>query len=139
MHRTLAVCGIAATLGATLGMVPTAAAQRIEITSQSIGTVVMTPPPINPNGPAPAATAPTGRGNGVDLGIRRNRDGSLYDALDPAQNPAAAPAPDAAAANAQANGNVAVPTTPLPGTANPGAAAGNGAPTAPAGTGARRM
>ena len=137
MHRTLAICGIAATLGATFGIVPTATAQRMEITSQSIGTVVMTPPPINPNGPAPAATAPTGRGNGVDLGIRRNRDGSLYDALDPAQNPAAAPAPDAAAANAQANGNVAVPTTPLPGTANSGAPAR--APAAPAGSSTRRM
>ena len=114
MHRTVVLCLFAG----ALGVAATASAQPIEISSQSIGTVVVTPPPINPTGPRPAAArAGRGNGNGVDLGIRRNRDGSLYDPLDRGQNPAAAPTSDLAAANAQSNpqpnGN-GVPALPSP-------------------------
>jgi len=60
-------------------------AQNIEITSPSVGTVVVTPPPIN--GASAQGNLTAGR-TGVDLGVQRRPDGSLYDPLAPAQNPA---------------------------------------------------
>lgn len=69
--------------GAAIGLAAAAQAQRIEISSESLGTVIVTPPPI-PNARPGTRTA---RGqNGIDFGLRRRADGSLYDPLDPRQN-----------------------------------------------------
>lgn len=72
--RITIVVGLAAAIGA---LAP-ATAQRIEISSESLGTVVVTPAPI-------AGTAPTQvripAQSGIDLGLRRNPDGSLRDPL----------------------------------------------------------
>jgi len=71
-----------------------ASAQRIEISSDSIGTVVVTPPAMSSGSAASPSVNDAGDRNrgrsGVDLGVQRRRDGSLYDPLDPNQNPAAA-------------------------------------------------
>ncbi|MEO5700176.1 MAG: hypothetical protein ABIS17_04790 [Casimicrobiaceae bacterium] len=79
---------------ALLGLTMNAQAQRIEISSQSLGTVVVTPAPISGSASTgrQAGTSPRAR-NGVDFGLRRNPDGSLYDPLDPRQNPPAATTP----------------------------------------------
>lgn len=69
------------------------AAQRIEISSPSIGTVVVTPPATGDAATRTGARTTNARGrSGVDLGIQRRADGSLYDPLDPSQNAAAATA-----------------------------------------------
>ncbi len=79
----------------TMGSAACAMAQSIELSSQSIGTVIVspgagvTPSSIPARNSAVVRTVPSDR-TGVDLGIRRNLDGTLYDALDPRQNPAAA-------------------------------------------------
>ena len=74
-----------------------ASAQRIEISSDSIGTVVVTPPAMSSGSAVSPIVNDAGNRNrgrtGVDLGVQRRRDGSLYDPLDPNQNPAAATAP----------------------------------------------
>ncbi|HZQ62436.1 MAG TPA: hypothetical protein VFC24_13860 [Casimicrobiaceae bacterium] len=118
-----------------LAMTGAAAAQRIEISSPSIGTVVVTPPVINDNATRTGARASARGRTGVDLGVKRRADGSLYDPLDPNQNPAAATAsttangpnagaaPSAAAPAANANMNAAGGA--LPGTAG---AANGGVP-----------
>ncbi|MEP7209115.1 MAG: hypothetical protein ABI920_19445 [Casimicrobiaceae bacterium] len=75
---------------ALAGLAVTAHAQRIEISSPSLGTVVVTPAPISGSAASGRQVAGAPRaGNGVDLGLRRNPDGSLYDSLDPRQHPAA--------------------------------------------------
>jgi hypothetical protein len=75
-----------------------ATAQTIEITSPSIGTVKVRPEPISKARTQQGAVRTAPASAGVDFGLRRNRDGSLYDALDPRQNPAAASALDNGAA-----------------------------------------
>lgn len=116
-----------------------ASAQRIEISSESIGTVVVTPPAVERSGNAArTATVPRARNSqrtGVDLGIQRRRDGSLYDALDPAQNPAAATPPSLTDRNAPASANAAAPAaTGNNANAAAGGLSGMGAPNAAPGT-----
>ncbi len=117
------ICGSAMAIGLALSV--GAAAQSIEISSPTLGSVVVTPPAIQGTlggDPAVAETrnvrersvgADARRGNGVDLGVRRRSDGSLYDPLDPTQNPAtASPRPSGAveAGPANARGAGARPT-----------------------------
>ena len=118
----------------SLAMAGTVAAQRIEISSPSLGTVVVTPTAVNDRGTRSVARTNAPRRTGVDLGIKRRADGSLYDALDPAQNPAAATGSTAGNANAAATGTSNVDSNPGAsnalngnsngGFANPGSAAG---------------
>jgi len=139
MKREACVSAIAIALGCSVG----AAAQTIEISSASLGTIVVTPPPINAKGGSSPATVPrsararavtaTGAGRtGVDLGVRRRHDGTLYDPLDPAQNPAAATvnvAPSAGDARVAGSGLTA--GSPGGDVGNPGALGNQGG--APAG------
>jgi hypothetical protein len=91
-----------------------AIAQTIEISSPSIGTVKVRPEPIakarTPQGTVRTAPARAG----VDFGLRRNRDGSLYDALDPRQNPAAASTLDNGAAPVASVANNVQTNAPVP-------------------------
>ncbi len=119
--------------GLALGMAGTAVAQRIEISSESLGTVVVTPRPIS----GPGSDAGKGRiSNGVDFGLHRRPDGSLYDPLAPRQNAAtgrAEPAGVQASATATAGSGVAAGDTDRaqpPGGLPPGGPYGNA--TAPA-------
>ncbi|MDQ6621421.1 MAG: hypothetical protein M3Z31_17305 [Pseudomonadota bacterium] len=89
-------------IAAGIALQTTAAAQRMEISSESIGTVVVTPSAIGAGSQRNTARVNpvgTGQRSGVDLGIVRRKDGTLYDALDPAQNPAAASAASPNAGN----------------------------------------
>ncbi len=98
---------VAASCATTLAALACAAgAQTIEISSPSIGTVTVRPQPIGKQ-PAQRAARSDERNAGVDLGIRRNRDGSLYDALDPRQNPAASADDTLPAAGTDPDRNVA--------------------------------
>ena len=104
-------------------------AQTIEISSPTLGTVKVRPAPIAKATPKSATSsarignaaasgartvnaAPSSRG--VVLGIRRNRDGSLYDPLDPRQNPAAAPSDARVAAAAPNAGTIAQGSADFP-------------------------
>lgn len=119
-----------------LALTSAAAAQQIEISSPSIGTVVVTPRTIPDTAPR-TVTRANGRGRtGVDLGIRRRADGSLYDPLDPAQNPAAATGASDVDANPGAAN--ALNGSSKGGYMNPGTAAGNTGAGASAGAGANR-
>jgi hypothetical protein len=105
-----------------------AGAQRIEISSESLGSVVVEPiggTAGAPTVPAPASRTSGERGTGVDLGIRRNADGTLYDALDPNQNPAAAPGAVGGTEPGRAPATTVFPNmapAPAPGAANPAGA-----------------
>ena len=81
----------------TMGSAACAMAQTIEISSDSIGTMVVAPSPNSTSSTVRRGTREatvsrtlTSGQNGVDLGIQRNPDGTLFDALDPRKNPAAA-------------------------------------------------
>jgi hypothetical protein len=97
-NMNVRICGSAMAIGLAFSV--GAAAQTIEISSPTLGSVVVTPPAIQGTmGGDPGVGAARNvrersvgedarRGNGIDLGVRRRSDGSLYDPLDPTQNPA---------------------------------------------------